>query len=68
MKLAQVALLDEQGRNVWFGSLRGFFRANDMGREERADIIAQLRPCEDRPSAACIGGGAAPVFYVSVVA
>jgi len=69
MKIARIAILDEAGRNVWDGSLLDFLHANCYRRDYARDIIKQLRTTAGgRPQVATIGGGAAPVFYLSLLA
>jgi hypothetical protein len=69
MKLAQIAVLDEAGRPVWDGSLLDFLHANCYSADYAREIIEQLRPIEgERPEIVTLGGGAAPVFYLSLVA
>lgn len=69
MKAAQIAVLDADGRAVWDGSLLDFLHANEYGLDDARALIEQLRPREgERPEIARIGGGAAPVFYLSLVA
>jgi hypothetical protein len=69
MKYADVVLMDEQGADVWEGSLREFFRDNGMGRADARAIIDQLRPRQDtgHMEPATIGGGAAPQFELMLI-
>lgn len=67
MKLANIVVMDEQGREVWFGSLHSWLRANCLGLDGARNVVSQMRPFCGRPSVAEVGGGAAPSFFVSVV-
>ena len=64
MKLAQIAVLNEDGTMFWSGSLRTFIRDN-----KEHSLVASLRYAMsgDRPEVVRIGGGAAPLFFVSIV-
>lgn len=69
MKLAEVAVLAESGELVWAGSLTDFCRANPPV-DRRAlcrDLRDGITTPHGRPEPAVIGGGAAPMFYVSLV-
>ena len=69
MKHAQIAVIDESGRAIWDGSLYRFAKDNGYDRTELAALIVELTTLnEGRPQAATIGGGAAPLFYVSLLA
>ena len=73
MKHAEIAVLDDAGTLAWSGSLYRFAKDNGMDREEVAALIGALVPPAGRwrsgapPEPVSIGGGAAPVFYVSLV-
>ena len=64
MSTARIVLMDKQGRYVWDGSLRDFFRANGYGRSDAHAIVEQLRPRTGWPRCepVTVGGGAAPAF------
>jgi hypothetical protein len=68
MKLAQVVLMNEDGSEQWAGSLHEFCRANEYGRELPRQIRADMTQAHGRPEPTILGGGAAPVFYLSLVA
>lgn len=77
MKLAQIAVMMEDGTMVWDGSLKTFLRANndypsEFEHIDRRALIADLRAGmtqpHGRPEPAILGGGAAPLVYVSLVA
>lgn len=59
-RVPTITILDDSGAQTWTGSLREFFRANDLPAEERAFACGVLRS-GDR---FCVGGGAAPGFCV----
>lgn len=65
---AQIAVLDEQGANVWSGSLYRFAKDNGLDAVETGAITGQFRVQHDRPEPVVIGGGAAPTFYLSLLA
>lgn len=52
------AILSDSEGVIWRGTLRQFYRDNDMTREQAKDIHAQLRRYGD----ANVGGGAAGDF------
>jgi hypothetical protein len=62
MKFAQVLITNEDGSTFWCGSLHQFCRSNAYGR----DFVAEVRESVNQPLP--LGGGAAPIFYLSVVA
>ena len=60
MKLAQIAVFDEEGTMVYEGGLREFLRDNAMVPRELTVPLHARTSVE-------IGGGAAPAFYVALV-
>ncbi len=67
MKHADITVMDESGLLVWAGSLYRFARDNEMDRAEVSALISDLRTLNDgRPEPATIGGGASPLFFVSL--
>lgn len=65
MKIAQVVVMQESGEIVYEGSLLKFCRDNGDW-----SVCADLRDgmqCSP-PEVATIGGGASPMFFVSLVA
>lgn len=67
--MPRIAVMAETGELVFQGSLRQFIRDNE---EYPGHLVASLRDGmtqpHGRPEPAIIGGGAAPAFYVSLVA
>lgn len=68
MRLAQIAMLDETGRQVWTGPLRQYLRDNNYTSADRRALIEDFRPKpHGRPEPVVVGGGAAPFFFLSLV-
>lgn len=66
VKLAKAVMLAESGEFVFEGTLTTLLRDN---RDDWRGIVDELRDgLSGVPEPATIGGGAAPMFYVSVVA
>lgn len=67
MRMAQIVVMGEAGEVVYEGSLKAFIRANE---EYPGNLIQSLRDdmaqAHGRPEPTVIGGGAAPMFYVSI--
>lgn len=62
-------LTDEYGTEIWTGSLHQFFRENEMALDEAREIIAALRPRDTgHMEPVTLGGGAAPLFELHLVA
>lgn len=56
----RIAVLDDCGAEVWAGALAEYAAANDLD----ADTLRRELHAEQAP--AIVGGGAAPLFYVSL--
>jgi hypothetical protein len=70
MKLARIAVLSDDGTLFWSGSVPQFIRDNEGavdGRRLVADLRAGMNAPHGRPEPASLGGGAAPLFHVSLV-
>lgn len=68
MKLAQIVVMQETGEVVYEGGLREFIRDNE---EYPGHLIACFRDARNgtgRPEPVMYGGGAAPMFQISLVA
>jgi hypothetical protein len=69
MKHAQLVVMDAQGAIVWEGSLYRYCRDNSMDRMETRQLIGELTELNDgRPEPVFVGGGAAPLFMLSLAA
>lgn len=61
-------MIEHDGEPLWTGSLYAFARANDLTREEVAELVRDLRTLnEGRPQPASFGGGAAPLFHIHLI-
>lgn len=68
MQIATLCVMDEAGHPVWDGSALEFIRANELNREQVAEMVAVLRGEPGMPPEPyTVGGGAAALFYVSLV-
>lgn len=69
MKLAQIVVLDDFGTVQFEGSLLAFLRANKDDEYFCDYLLADLRQgmMQSPPDPAVVGGGAAPVFFVSML-
>lgn len=65
MVFATLKLCDEDGTQLWTGSALEFVRANDLDRDDVAEMCDALR--YEQPSQWFVGGGAQPLMYVQVV-
>jgi len=65
VKTAILTVLDDAGHPVWEGSALEFARANEMTRDDVAEMVACLRGVPgEPPEPYVVGGGAAQLFYV----
>lgn len=65
MRVATLSVLDAAGAEVWTGSAREFIRANDMSRDDVAEMVAILRGVPgEPPQTYVVGGGAAAEFHI----
>lgn len=68
MHIATLSVLDDAGAEVWTGSALEFIRANDMTRDDVAEMVATLRGVPgEPPQPYTVGGGAAALFHVHLV-
>lgn len=70
MRMADVVVMAETGEQVWAGPLTEFLRNNREGmnwREVCGALREGIEAPHGRPEPAVIGGGAAPVFYLSLI-
>jgi len=68
MKIATLAVMNDDGHQVWTGSALDFVRANQLSRDEVTEMCATLRGVPGMPPEPCImGGGAAATSYVLLV-
>lgn len=67
MRLARIAVLDSRGIVQWCGSLHRFCRANMLDGAFVAEVRASISQPHGRPEPVILGGGAAPLFYVSLL-
>lgn len=68
MRIATLAVMSDDGHQVWSGSALEFIRANEMSRDDVTEMVAVLRGVPGMPPEPYIvGGGAAAASYVSLV-
>lgn len=68
MRFATLCVLDDTGGQVWSGSAMSFIRNNAMDRFQVMEMAACLRGVPGMPPEPYVmGGGAAPLAYVSLV-
>lgn len=68
MNIATLSIQDGAGQEVWTGSALEFIRANDMTRDDVAEMVAVLRGAPgEPPQTYVVGGGAAAEFHVLLV-
>lgn len=69
MRIATLAVMSDDGHQVWSGSALEFIRANEMSRDDVTEMVAVLRGVPGMPPEPYImGGGAAATSYVMLVA
>lgn len=67
MRIATLAVMSDDGHQVWSGSALEFVRANGLDRFEVIEMVAVLRGVPGSPPEPFIGGGAAALSYVHLV-
>jgi|GEM_PF-3665061 len=65
MHFATLTLRHADGTTLWTGSALEFVRANDLDRDDVADMCDTLR--YEQPAQWFVGGGAQPLMYVQAV-
>jgi hypothetical protein len=66
MKHATMRVLDQNGSLIWSGSVMQYIRDNELDRGYAIGLIDTLIEARTRSEMVAIGGGSAPIFYLSL--